>query len=61
MLGVSRPSVAVSAAALHKAGLINYHRGEMSIVDRAGLEKAACECYGVIRGQFDRLRDICRA
>jgi len=58
MLGVSRPSVALSAAALHRAGLINYHRGEMTITDRIGLEKAACECYGVIRTQFDRLRAL---
>ena len=58
MLGVSRPSVALSAAALHNAGLINYHRGTMTIVDRDGLEKAACECYAVIEAQFDRLRDL---
>jgi Mn-dependent DtxR family transcriptional regulator len=60
MLGVSRPSVALSAAALHKAGLIRYHRGEMTISDRAGLEKAACECYVVIRAQFDRIRALRR-
>ena len=58
MLGVSRPSVALSAAGLHKAGLISYHRGEMTITDRIGLEKAACECYGVIRTQFDRVRAL---
>ena len=58
MLGVSRPSVAASAAGLHKAGLINYHRGDMTVIDRPGLEAAACECYGVIRGQFDRLRAL---
>ena len=57
MLGVSRPSVALSAAALQKAGLISYHRGEMTIVDRLGLEKAACECYAVVRELIDRLRD----
>ncbi|MGK2965472.1 MAG: Crp/Fnr family transcriptional regulator [Tepidiformaceae bacterium] len=58
MLGVSRPSVALSAAVLHKAGLIRYHRGEMTITDRGGLEAAACECYGVIRSQFDRIRKL---
>ena len=58
MLGVSRPSVALSAAALHKHGLISYHRGEMSILDRDGLERAACECYRVVRLQFDRLREL---
>jgi CRP-like cAMP-binding protein len=58
MLGVSRPGVAASAAALQKAGLVSYHRGEMTIVDRPGLEKAACECYEVIVHQFDRLRTL---
>jgi CRP-like cAMP-binding protein len=58
MLGVSRPSVALSAASLHKQGLISYHRGEMSILDRDGLERAACECYAVVREQFDRLRQL---
>jgi len=52
MLGVSRPSVALSAAALQKAGLIHYHRGQMTIVDLQGLEKAACECYAVVREHF---------
>ena len=58
MLGVSRPSVALSAASLHKQGLIEYHRGEMAILDREGLELAACECYAVVREQFDRLRAL---
>jgi CRP-like cAMP-binding protein len=52
MLGVSRPSVALSAAELQRAGLISYHRGHMEIVDRAALELAACECYAVIRDRF---------
>ena len=58
MLGVSRPGVAASAAALQKAGLISYHRGEMTIVDRPALESAACECYHVIVEQFNRLRAL---
>jgi CRP-like cAMP-binding protein len=58
MLGVSRPSVAVSAGALQKAGLIQYHRGEVTVIDRAGLEVASCECYRVIALQFDRLREM---
>jgi CRP-like cAMP-binding protein len=58
MLGVSRPSVAVSAADLHRAGFISYHRGEMTVTDRLGLEAAACECYAVMRDQFDRLRRL---
>lgn len=52
MLGVSRPSVTLSAAALSSAGLISYHRGTMQILDRPGLERASCECYGVIRARF---------
>jgi CRP-like cAMP-binding protein len=56
MLGVSRPSVALSASALQRAGLISYHRGEMTIEDRLGLEKAACECYAVAREHFLRLQ-----
>lgn len=57
MLGVSRPSVELSAAALGQAGLISYHRGELTIVDRLGLEKASCECYAVGRADFLRLQD----
>jgi len=57
MLGVSRPSVALSAGALQKAGLIKYHRGEMTITDRSGLERAACECYAVGREHFLRLEN----
>ena len=57
MLGVSRPSVALSAAALQKAGLISYHRGEMTIIDRPGLEKAACECYAVVHELIRHLQD----
>ncbi len=58
MLGVSRPSVAASAAALQTAGFIKYHRGEMTVIDRLALERAACECYEVIVTQFDRLRAL---
>jgi CRP-like cAMP-binding protein len=45
MLGASRPSVTLVAGALQKAGLITYHRGHLTIVDRRGLEEVACECY----------------
>ncbi len=55
MLGVSRPSITVNALAFQEAGLIRYHRGRIRIVDRAGLEAAACECYGAIREEFERL------
>jgi CRP-like cAMP-binding protein len=53
MLGVRRATVSEVAAAMQTAGLIQYHRGTMTIRDRAGLEAASCECYGVIRAEFD--------
>lgn len=55
MLGVRRPSVTVAEQELRKAGLIEYKRAWMRIVDRAGLEAASCECYRTVRSQFDRL------
>jgi Mn-dependent DtxR family transcriptional regulator len=45
MLGVARPSVAIVAGKLQKAGLIKYHHGQITIVDREQLETATCECY----------------
>ena len=55
MLGVRRAGVTVAAGALQSAGLITYHRGGIRVIDRAGLEIAACECYGLVRRHFDRL------
>jgi CRP-like cAMP-binding protein len=55
MLGVRRPSVSVAASMLQKAGLIRYARGLVVVTDRAGLEAAACGCYGVIKSEYDRL------
>lgn len=55
MLGVRRASVSVVAAILQKAGLITYSRGNIRILDRQGLESAACECYRVVKTEFDRL------
>jgi len=52
MLGTGRPSVSLAAAVLQRAGFIQYARGTVRIINRKGLEEAACECYGVIR-QFD--------
>jgi CRP-like cAMP-binding protein len=49
MLGTDRPSVSLVAGVLQKAGMIEYSRGSVKILNRAELEKAACECYGVIR------------
>ena len=45
MLGATRPTVTVVAGTLQKAGLITYHRGHVTIVDRKKLEAASCECY----------------
>jgi hypothetical protein len=47
MLGASRPTVTVVAGTLQSAGLITYHRGRITIVDREKLEAASCECYRV--------------
>lgn len=55
MLGATRPQVSLAAAALKRLGLIDYRYGRITIRDRAGLEKCACECYGRIRAEFVRL------
>lgn len=55
MLGSRRSSVTVAAGMLQQAGLIRYRRGAIRIVDPAGLEEAACECYRVIFDEFERL------
>jgi CRP-like cAMP-binding protein len=56
MLGVRRATVSVSARILQRAGLIRYNRGCVTILDRAGLRRAACDCYLTIRREFDKLR-----
>jgi CRP-like cAMP-binding protein len=55
MLGVRRASVTVTAGILQRAGFVEFSRGRVEVVDRAGLEGAACECYAVTREVFDRL------
>src|SRR4029077_14687323 len=55
MLGVRRTTVTVVANVLQQAGLIRYHRGQIEIVDRPGLEARACECYEAIRRQIDQV------
>ena len=54
MLGVRRAGVSVAQHALQQDGLISYTRGQVTILDRAGLEEIACECYAVIRQRFER-------
>lgn len=53
MLGVRRQSVSSVARVLQQAGLIRYCHGQITVLDRQGLEAAACECYGIIRKEFD--------
>ncbi|MBY4675017.1 Crp/Fnr family transcriptional regulator [Marinobacterium arenosum] len=55
MLGVRREGVTAAAGKLQAAGLIHYHRGHITILDRAGLEARACECYAVVKHEYDRL------
>lgn len=55
MLGVRRESVTEAAGNLQKDGLIKYQRGHITVLDRAELEVRACECYGVVKKEFDRL------
>jgi CRP-like cAMP-binding protein len=54
MLGVRRARVNAVAGALRQRGLITYHRGLITVLDRSGLA-AACKCYGIIRAEYDRL------
>src|ERR1700678_1532684 len=53
MLGANRKSVTLAAQSLQNAGLITYHRGNITVVDRLGLEKASCECYAIVRERFE--------
>ena len=55
MLGVRREGVTEGALKLQKAGLIRYSRGRISILDRPGLEERSCECYAVVKKEYDRL------
>jgi CRP-like cAMP-binding protein len=56
ILGVRRESITEAAGALQRAGYINSRRGHISVVNRRGLEAAACECYGVVRKELLRLQ-----
>ena len=55
MLGVRREGVTEAALSLQKAGLIRYARGHITVLDRAGLEQRTCECYAVVKKEYDRL------
>ncbi len=55
MLGVRREGVTEAAGKLQALGLINYRRGHISVLDRTGLEKRSCECYQVVKTEYDRL------
>jgi len=55
MLGVRREGITEAAGKLQHAGVIRYHRGHITVLDRTGLEKRACECYQVVKSEFGRL------
>ena len=55
MLGVRREGVTEAAGNVQKAGLIKYQRGHITVIDRPGLEARVCECYSVVKKEFDRL------
>jgi len=55
MLGVRREGVTEAAASLQRAGLIRYRRGHITVLDRGGLERRTCECYAVVKKEYERL------
>jgi len=55
MLGVRREGVTEAAGRLQASGLIHYSRGKITVIDRPGLEQRVCECYAVVKKEFDRL------
>src|SRR5262249_19343594 len=54
MLGVARTGVTMTASVLQQAGLIRYRRGQISILDREALAEASCECYHIVKQEYDR-------
>jgi hypothetical protein len=54
-LGVRREGITECASRLRSQGVIRYRRGHISVIDRCGLERHACECYGVVKGEYRRL------
>jgi CRP-like cAMP-binding protein len=61
MLGVRREGVTEAAGQLQQAGLIRYRRGRITVLDRAGLEARVCECYAVVKKEYDRLLPALKA
>ena len=55
LLGVRRESITAAAGKLQAAGLIEYSRGRITVLDRPGLEARVCECYAVVKKEYDRL------
>ena len=55
MLGVRRVGITTAAATLQRQGLVNYHRGDITILNRQGLKAAACSCYGSARKAYTEL------
>jgi Mn-dependent DtxR family transcriptional regulator len=55
MLGVRREGVTEGALKLQEAGLIRYSRGRITVLNRPGLEERTCECYAVVKNEYDRL------
>ena len=60
MLGVRREGISEEAGRLQQAGIIRYCRGHITVLDRSGLEDHACECYEVVKREFDRLLELDR-
>ena len=58
MLGTRRAGVTIAAGQLQKAKIITYHRGKVTILDQQKLEEASCECYRIVRDEYDRLLQI---
>ncbi len=59
MLGVHRPTVSVAASVLQRAGIIDYRRGNIWVLDRQSLENASCECYDIVQKHFERILGRC--
>jgi DNA-directed RNA polymerase subunit N (RpoN/RPB10) len=61
MLGVRREGVTEAAGKLQRAGLMRYTRGKIEVLDRLGVEERCCECYKVIKDEYDRLLPASKA